>query len=1133
MGGLGISWLCRPPPCYLNGNEIQNMKNEIQTPSNSNGSVHSDQGVRFMHLSDLHVGMTNQGWLWPAFRKAFIEDIKNLHRKFGAWDVVVFSGDLTQKASVPEYQSLTEILKDIWSTFRELGFAPVLFPVPGNHDLTRPSALNAASKVLGQWWTATDIQKAFWESDGTEYRDLVSSTFQNYTDWLATLESHDIPLPELQSGNIAGDNSAIVIVRGHRIGLIGLNSAWLQLSDGDYKGKLHVDTRQLHSVTNDDPDGWCSKNNFNLLITHHPSDWLDLQSQVHWKSEIFTHERFDCHLHGHMHEPNAITIAEGGFASRRSKQCASLFGLEAIERSGIKRIHGYSVFSLLEVNGDRRITHWPRKKHTGTDGTHKLVPDHDFNICDEGYFEEFYSLQSRSQSQPIASTGISPHERIANSSEVLSSLRLTLPISSAHGGVRRVEQNLSIAALKESRALWLVADWGLGSEQFIRSIKDNLFVANDQIYQLDCQHYFNRNDILVGVHDQVGCSFEHLCGLIASLPRCILLLDDVPIGEGKDRDVKKFQTDVEQVANIFLQYCENALLIVKSRLPPTNCSLQTVALHPLDQADTAIYIAEHEHAGQSKFSPQQIAQLFRHTDGVPARIDSALSDIQIVGSSELHRLNTDIAGRVVATIVLAPGLVQAINELQASPDPTAKQAFELLKTLTIFPHGELLSTIKRFNHSKPFYIQDARLLMELALIDTVEVLSVHPAAGSDGARAMRVRRPVREYLYSILSESERKRLNIQALHLYFGSGWALNGIKSPKSHRFDDRKCGAWQIGNANMMVLRAAREAVDTGTKGSQKKAAELANAYCAAINKGDHYTGVIALCSDIIPLFESIENSSIDLTLLKSKYGCALRMAGDYDKSRTVLQAIDTALAGKALRQNILLDLALVCKALKDNEAAVVAAEELVQLNPKSNLALQAQALLAGVNADGLDREAKLSAIEAKALKQGAFVVKHNLALDRVKVTTDISECMAILESVSASAKRSGDHYNGMRATLKLAKLVLDSGGKLSREQMNSAIDSYHYLYSDSVGGLFTSCHDVLWRSFLLANETDNLLRLFRHSSLIWRLRTNEKAELKYLKSLNEKINLSATVQAARPHRELTYFLTRAIHVITNTSS
>jgi predicted MPP superfamily phosphohydrolase len=534
----------------MNENKSRNKVTKVQIPSNSSSFVYSRQGVRFMHLSDLHVGMANQGWLWPAFQKAFIDDIKNLYRKFGAWDIVIFSGDLTQKASKEEYQALTKILQEIWAVFKELGFEPILFPVPGNHDLVRPDVLNAASRILDNWWQETEIQKIFWEEKGHEYLNLISSAFRNYTDWLSSVNSQGIPIPTMQPGIVAGDNSAVVTVNGHRIGLIGLNSAWLQLTGGEYKARLHVDTRQLLAVTNSNPDRWCSANNFNLLVSHHPTDWLNSMSQSHWRSEIFTHDRFDMHLHGHMHEPSATTIAEGGFASRRIKQGASLFGLEAAGSNEIKRIHGYSVFQLHGEKSNRSIRHWPRKKHTVADGTHKLVPDHDFNIGDEGYFEETYSLNSNDSSQIPKITTISPHDRLKNSVEVLSPLRLTLSSSSAHTEVRRVEQNISVTELKKSRFLWLVADWGLGSEQFVCSIKDKLSISNEQIYQLDCQHYYTRSEILAGVQDQVGFSFEHLCGLIASQPSCIFLLEDVPIAEGKDRETKKLQFAIEQLRKL-------------------------------------------------------------------------------------------------------------------------------------------------------------------------------------------------------------------------------------------------------------------------------------------------------------------------------------------------------------------------------------------------------------------------------------------------------------------------------------------------------------------------------------------------------------------------------------------------------
>lgn len=105
--------------------------------------------ISFLHLSDLHVGMDSQGWLWPAFKTAFLDDLRLLYRRSGSWDVVVFSGDLAQKASLGEYERLSEILREIWSVFEELGFKPLLFPIPGNHDLTRPPGANCSGSCPG------------------------------------------------------------------------------------------------------------------------------------------------------------------------------------------------------------------------------------------------------------------------------------------------------------------------------------------------------------------------------------------------------------------------------------------------------------------------------------------------------------------------------------------------------------------------------------------------------------------------------------------------------------------------------------------------------------------------------------------------------------------------------------------------------------------------------------------------------------------------------------------------------------------------------------------------------------------------------------------------------------------------
>ena len=64
----------------------------------------------WLHLTDLHRGMKEQRWLLPEVREIFFEDLKRLHDKCGPWDLVLFTGDLTQQGSEEEFQDLNKLL---------------------------------------------------------------------------------------------------------------------------------------------------------------------------------------------------------------------------------------------------------------------------------------------------------------------------------------------------------------------------------------------------------------------------------------------------------------------------------------------------------------------------------------------------------------------------------------------------------------------------------------------------------------------------------------------------------------------------------------------------------------------------------------------------------------------------------------------------------------------------------------------------------------------------------------------------------------------------------------------------------------------------------------------------------------
>jgi Predicted phosphohydrolases len=115
----------------------------------------------WLHLSDLHAGIKNQSWMWPSLRDKIHDDLKYLIEKHKSWDVVVFSGDLTQAGIPEEYEVLTGIMRELWSIFNEHGFNPKLFCVPGNHDLVRPGSIDPTGLALSRWWDLDELRADF------------------------------------------------------------------------------------------------------------------------------------------------------------------------------------------------------------------------------------------------------------------------------------------------------------------------------------------------------------------------------------------------------------------------------------------------------------------------------------------------------------------------------------------------------------------------------------------------------------------------------------------------------------------------------------------------------------------------------------------------------------------------------------------------------------------------------------------------------------------------------------------------------------------------------------------------------------------------------------------------------------
>lgn len=319
------------------------------------GSQPQNRGpVGWLHLTDLHQGMGGTNWLWPNVAAKVYDDLARLHESSGPWDLAFFTGDLTQSGSAEEFKRLDETLDRLWLHLERLGSRPRLVAVPGNHDLQWLDPVEPVALALMQWHDNRKLQERVVADADNPYLERLRQAFANFSNW-SERAARWFAGEAVVRGLMPGDMSLSLSLHGIELGIVGLNSAFLQLTGANVQERLSLHPQQLHAVCGHYAPEWLQRHHVNLLLTHHPPEWLEPRARQEFRNEIDVAGRFAAHFFGHMHEGTATSIAMGGSQARHTIQGASLFGLEEYEtREGRKtqRIHGYSAGRIEAVVGD-------------------------------------------------------------------------------------------------------------------------------------------------------------------------------------------------------------------------------------------------------------------------------------------------------------------------------------------------------------------------------------------------------------------------------------------------------------------------------------------------------------------------------------------------------------------------------------------------------------------------------------------------------------------------------------------------------------------------------------------------------------------------------------------------------------
>ena len=397
------------------------------------------------------------------------------------------------------------------------------------------------------------------------------------------------------------------------------------------------------------------------------------------------------------------------------------------------------------------------------------------------------------------------------------------------------------------------------------------------------------------------------------------------------------------------------------------------------------------------------------------------------------------------------------------------------------------------------------------------------------SRLLVVPRPVRDFVRSQLTTEELATITRRAATIYFGDRWQEGSIRPVAANRLKNPTVNSAETLNANSILLSLFNQAIDSNDDRDVGTALSIIEKYLHVLMDGDHFRSIVVLCRELLPLIpEKNDDHAIDI---KTTYGESLRMTGQLDQAIDVLSQLRGPEA-KSDRQEIQLSLALAYQRKGMSAEAIEAAREVIKDDKSSNRALHAKAILIEEEPDSPARTEALLKHEALCRRRGANIVANNLALSRL-ANTDIADEKAeqALNSVLRSAQSDGDFYSSARAIVRIARLAVEQNKDLPEHDKLRLVQVYQFLFGERLSNLFDQCHDALWNVFEREGETTNLFQLFRHSSLIWRLRGNEEKETGYLKRLSSHADSVMTRDVRSLDREAAYYLIRAGSEINNT--
>ncbi|WP_065909080.1 hypothetical protein [Pseudomonas sp. 58 R 12] len=640
------------------------------------------------------------------------------------------------------------------------------------------------------------------------------------------------------------------------------------------------------------------------------------------------------------------------------------------------------------------------------------------------------------------------------------------------------------------KLVWLVAPWDTDGEAFL-SYSQHLKILPRLTYHINCHGYTESSSFEEAMQSDLNIYSTDLSRLLLAEEDVTVIFDNIQVH--KYSSGLSMFSEVRNISELLVKTCPNLTIVLKTTHDIANAGLDPVALKVMDEVNCSRYVLGHPWGYRVTEADLAGGEIYLITRGSSRAIDKLLERLEYMELSEIAAENSDAALHNIDVEDIPEALKLQIDRLQSS---TEDFSYDLLKCLSIFPYGEDISNLKNFDKDRMLYPRMGGPLVKLGLAEGLRFFIFRNEA-TELPKVIVAKTLVQDYVRSKLNKDEYKDLTSKALTLYFSADWKLGKPKLSGKFSLESLNHSTFAIRNANTLLRRVFNDAIETNNSREIQDSLNLLSHYTRKLISAHQYRYVVSLCHVIYPSLQKLRDDHFVKEILFS-YGKSLRMVREFVRSIDVMTDL---LAARALtiefESKIYIDLALSYDEKGDSADAINAANQALLYREEGALFFQAHTILTCLNGKGNKRR-KLIELRNKCKNRRYFIAANNISMRIERLFGLEEEAHNAYKKIADTAKKCGDIYNFIRATIFYSKKSVTNKIHLSDKEMKDLFFAYHVVYSQRLTTLFYEGHYALWFEYERLREITMLVSLFKQCSLIFRVNADESNERYYLSRL-----------------------------------